>query len=58
MSRKAYKSDLTDAEWLIIKPLIPPAKNGGHPRTVNMREIESWNFLRFENGMCLGNAAQ
>ena len=31
MSRKAYKSDLTDQEWQIIKPLIPPPKTGGHP---------------------------
>ena len=24
-----YPSDLTDAEWGYIKPLIPPAKRGG-----------------------------
>jgi transposase len=37
--RKPYKTDLTDAQWKLIKPLIPPAKPGGRPREVNMREI-------------------
>jgi len=39
MNRKAYPSDLTDPEWAILEPLIPPAKQGGRPRTVNMREV-------------------
>jgi putative transposase len=39
MERKAYPSDLSDAEWQIIKPLIPPAKPGGRPRKHAMREI-------------------
>ena len=39
MARKPYPSDLTDAQWAILAPLIPPAKPGGHPRTVDMREI-------------------
>lgn len=34
-----YPSDLTDDEWEIISPLIPPAKRGGNKRTVVMREI-------------------
>jgi transposase len=34
-----YPSDLTDAEWQLIAPLIPPAKRGGGKRTVNMREV-------------------
>ena len=34
-----YPSDLTDAEWQLIEPLIPPAKRGGGKRTVNMREV-------------------
>jgi transposase len=34
-----YPSDLTDAEWAHIKPLIPPAKRGGGKRRVNMREV-------------------
>jgi putative transposase len=48
MSRTAYPSDLTDAQWRRIEPLIPPAKPGGRPRSVNMREILGgiWYVLR------------
>jgi transposase len=34
-----YPSDLTDDEWALLKPMIPPAKHGGRPRRVNMREV-------------------
>lgn len=34
-----YPSDLTDAEWALIAPLIRPAKRGGRPRTVDVREV-------------------
>src|SRR5262249_53145994 len=37
--RKPYRTDLTDAQWKIVKPLIPPAKPGGRPREVDMREV-------------------
>ena len=30
-----YPSDLTDAEWRLIEPLIPPAKRGGGKRTTD-----------------------
>jgi len=33
-----YPSDMTDAEWARLEPLIPPAKLGGRPRQTNMRE--------------------
>jgi putative transposase len=39
MNRKPYSTDLTDAQWERIEPLIPPAKPGGRPRSVDMREI-------------------
>ncbi len=38
-SHVRYPSDLTDAEWALVEPLIPPAKRGGGKRTVNMREV-------------------
>ena len=38
-SRQPYPSDLTDAQWLLVEPLIPPAKPGGREREVNMREV-------------------
>lgn len=34
-----YPSDMTDEEWGLIEPLIPPAKKGGGKRRVKMREI-------------------
>ena len=34
-----YPSDLTDAEWALVAPMIPPAKRGGNKRTVNIREV-------------------
>src|SRR5215831_12124404 len=40
--RKKYASDLTDEQWAIMEPLIPPAKRsprGGRPRKVHMREV-------------------
>lgn len=39
MSRTPYPSDIDDGQWKVIAPLIPPAKPGGRPRTVDMREI-------------------
>jgi len=34
-----FPSDLTDREWALIDPLIPPARRGGRPRTTNMRGV-------------------
>jgi len=39
MNRKPYSSDLTDDQWEELAPLIPLAKPGGRPRTVDMREV-------------------
>ncbi len=39
MSRDLYPTDLTDGQWRKIAMLIPPAKPGGRPRTIDMREI-------------------
>lgn len=38
-ARKPYSTDLTDAQWTILEPMIPPEKLGGRPRTVSMREV-------------------
>jgi len=38
-SKLRYPSDLTDAEWALVKPLIPPAKRGGNKRTVDERAV-------------------
>ena len=34
-----YPSDLTDEEWRLVEPQIPPAKHGGRHRTVMVREV-------------------
>jgi len=34
-----YPTDLTDAQWEVLEPLIPPAKPGGRPRRVAMRQV-------------------
>ena len=34
-----YPSNLTDGEWALVAPLIPPAKRGGNKRTVDVREV-------------------
>ena len=34
-----YPRDLTDEEWALLVPFIPPAKHGGRPRTTDMREV-------------------
>jgi putative transposase len=42
MRHARYPSDLTDAQWALIAPLLPAAKSGprgGRPRTVNLREV-------------------
>ena len=34
-----YPPDLTDEEWALVEPLIPPAKHGGRRRWVVVREV-------------------
>jgi len=47
MARKPYSTDLTDDQWEILEMLIPPAKAGGRPRSVDMREV--MNTLLYQN---------
>jgi putative transposase len=51
MARKPYPSDLSDAEWAHIAPLIPPAKPGGRPRGVDMREVLNGIFYVAREGI-------
>ena len=39
MKRKTYDTDITDVQWSLLEPLLPLAKPGGRPRSVNLREI-------------------
>ena len=34
-----YPSDLTDAQWALIEPHIPPEPGGGRPRKTDMRDV-------------------
>ena len=37
--RGRFETDLTDAEWALIEPLLPPPSCRGRPRTVDLREV-------------------
>src|SRR6202022_1837894 len=45
-----YPSDMTDCEWTLIAPLIPPARRGGRPRDVNPREVLNAIFYVLATG--------
>lgn len=36
---KNYPSDLTEAQWAVIAPLLPPVRTRGRPRTVDLRTV-------------------
>ena len=48
--RKRYPSDLTEEQWAVLAPLIPPAKPGGRPRTVDLREVVNALFYQARTG--------
>jgi transposase len=39
MARTPYPSDLTDEQWKLVEPHIPPEKPGGRTREVEMRDV-------------------
>jgi transposase len=56
MPRRRYPTDLTDAEWAVLEPLVPAAKPGGRPPVHERRELvdailyvlrsgEAWRLL-------------
>ncbi len=56
MPRRAYPTDLTDAQWAILEPHVPPPKPGGRPPKHPRRELvngmlyvlrsgEAWRLL-------------
>lgn len=48
--RKPYKTDLTDEQWAIVEPLVPPAKHGGRHREVDIREVLNTVFYQNRTG--------
>jgi transposase len=47
---KRYPSDLSDEQWALIAPLIPPAKSGGRKRSVDLREVVNAILYVLETG--------
>jgi putative transposase len=39
MARRRYPSDLSDAQWMRLAPMLPPAVPGGRPRTHPTRDV-------------------
>jgi putative transposase len=50
MRAKPYPSDLTDAQWAVLKPLLPQARHLGRPRKTGLREIVDAILYRNRNG--------
>lgn len=62
--RRWYATDLTENEWALLAPLLPPAKPGGRPRSTDLREVQSalsywlrsggaWHLLPVVCGNCI-----
>jgi transposase len=49
MNRAPYPTDLTDAQWEIVRAAMPPTR-GGRPRTYPLREIWNAIFYQAKNG--------
>lgn len=48
--RLRYPSDLTDAEWALVAPLIPPSRSGGRQREVDVRQVLNGILYVLETG--------
>lgn len=49
-ARKPYSSDLSDAQWALLEPLLPPPVPAGRPRTTDLREVANAIFYVLTNG--------
>jgi putative transposase len=49
-TRRLYDTDLTDAQWDILGPLLPPPPGGGRPRTTDLREVLNAIFYKLRAG--------
>jgi putative transposase len=50
MNRRAYPTDLTDAQWQVIEPLLPGPARTGRPREYSLREIVNALFYHVRAG--------
>jgi len=58
MNRQAYPRDLTDQHWSIIEPLLPPAKSGGHRRSVEVRALVNGALCIFHAAVARGECCR
>ena len=49
-TRTSYPSDLTDDQWKILEPLLPPRGHRGRPATVDLREVMNAIFYQSRTG--------
>lgn len=47
---KVYPTDLTDEQWAVVQPLLPAAKRGGRPRSVDLRLVLNTIFYLNKTG--------
>jgi putative transposase len=57
MLNRRYATDLTDAAWELVKPLLPAARYGGRPRTTDVRDVVNANLLSVANGLAMAHAS-
>lgn len=50
MERTPYPTELTDEQWKLIAPLLPPAKPGGRPRKTDLRQVINALFYLLRTG--------
>ena len=53
-----YPSDLTDSEWALIEPMIPPAKRGERRREVNVPEVVNAIYYECSRPAASGGACR
>ncbi|MFC4427114.1 transposase, partial [Deinococcus navajonensis] len=51
MTRSGYPNDLTDAEWNVLQPFLPPESLVGRPRKWSLREILDSIFYVLRGGI-------
>src|SRR3954447_20903154 len=57
-SQLRYPSDLTDAEWDLVRPCIPPCKRGGRQRWVDLREVVNGVMYVLSTGLPVARGAE
>jgi hypothetical protein len=56
---KLYDTDLSDAGWALIAPMLPAARPGGRPRKINIRGTQSFIYCeQAANGVCFPESFQ